>query len=85
MEKAIRPTKLGAKNWMFVGGKDTDWRSAVIYTFIEQVRAHQADPFRNPEVGVHSAHAPPDPTGGQLDALMPAAGLQLHSSTGKIA
>lgn len=44
-ENAIRPTKLGAKNWMFIGGKETGWRSAVIYTFVEQIRNHGLDPF----------------------------------------
>jgi transposase len=44
-ENAIRPTKLGMKNWMFVGGADTGWRSAVIYTIVEQVRRHGHDPF----------------------------------------
>ena len=44
-ENAVRPTKLGHKNWMFIGGEHTGWRSAVIYTFVEQVRRHSADPF----------------------------------------
>jgi len=44
-ENAIRPTKLGMKNWMFVGGADTGWRSAVIYTFVEQVRRLGGDPY----------------------------------------
>ena len=44
-ENAIRPLKLGAKNWMFIGGEATGWRSAVIYTFVEQVRSHGKDPF----------------------------------------
>lgn len=30
---------------MFIGGEDTGWRSAVIYTFVEQVRVHGLDPF----------------------------------------
>ena len=33
------------KNWMFIGAADTGWRSAVIYTFVEQVRRHGHDPF----------------------------------------
>ena len=41
----VRPTKLGHKNWMFIGGEHTGWRSAVIYTFVEQIRRHCADPF----------------------------------------
>ena len=44
-ENAIRPTKLGHKNWMFIGREHTGWRSAVIYTFVEQIRRHRADPF----------------------------------------
>ena len=44
-ENAIRPTKLGHKNWMFIGGEHTGWRSAVIYTFVEQLRCHGSDPF----------------------------------------
>lgn len=54
-ENAIRPTKLGHKNppsprlrrtcWMFIGGEHTGWRSAVIYTFVEQIRRQGADPF----------------------------------------
>jgi hypothetical protein len=30
---------------MFIGGEHTGWRSAVIYTFVEQVPRHGADPF----------------------------------------
>ena len=30
---------------MFIGGEATGWRSAVIYTFVEQVRSHGKDPF----------------------------------------
>ncbi len=45
-ENAVRPTKLGMKNWMFIGGEGTGWRSAVIYTMVEQVRRHGRDPSR---------------------------------------
>jgi hypothetical protein len=44
VENAVRPTKLGAKNWMFIGAEDTGQRSAVIYTLIENVRRHGKDP-----------------------------------------
>jgi len=44
-ENRIRPTKIGAKNWLFIGREDTGWRSAVIYTFVEGVRRHGLDPF----------------------------------------
>ena len=45
VENAIRPTKLGAKNWMFIGNEDTGWRSAVIYTLVENIRQGGGDPY----------------------------------------
>jgi hypothetical protein len=69
-ENAIRPTKLGHKNWMFIGGEHTGWRSAVLYTFVEQVRRHGADPFAYFEwVFEKLMHNPPS---GQLEELLPA-------------
>lgn len=72
-ENAIRPTKLGHKNWMFIGGDHTGWRSAVIYTFVEQVRRHGADPFGYFEwVFEKLMHNPPEE---QLEELLPASWL----------
>lgn len=45
VENDVRPLKLGAKNWLFIGNEDTGWRSAVIYTLIENVRSLDRDPF----------------------------------------
>lgn len=45
-ENAIRPTKLGAKNWLFVGGADTGQRSAILFTMVENIRRAGGDPFR---------------------------------------
>jgi transposase len=75
VENAIRPTKLGHKNWMFVGGKDTGWRSAVVYTFVEQVRSHGADPFRYLEWLFTQLMHRPNPSGAQIDSLMPSVWL----------
>lgn len=44
VENAIRPTAVGKKNWMFVGGEDTGERSAVIYTILESAKRHDHDP-----------------------------------------
>jgi transposase len=68
-ENAIRPTKLGHKNWMFIGGEQTGWRSAVIYTFVEQVRRHGADPFAYFEWVFEKLMRHPSPE--QLEALLP--------------
>jgi hypothetical protein len=76
---AIRPTKLGHKNWMFIGGKDTGWRSAVIYIpqgGIEQVRSRGADPYAYFERVFVKLMYHPSPSAEQLDQLLPTAWLQ---------
>jgi transposase len=86
VENAIRPTKLGHKNWMFVGGKDTGWRSAVIYTLVEQVRARGADPYRYLEWVLEKLMRQPNPSAEQIEALLPAAWIRpQHTAAGKIA
>jgi hypothetical protein len=81
VENAIRPTKLGHKNWMFVGGKDTGWRSAVIYTFVEQVRSRGADPYAYFEWVFEKLMHQPSPSAEQIDQLLPTAWLQaMHQS-----
>jgi hypothetical protein len=55
---------------MFIGGGHTGWRSAVIYTFVEQIRRHGADPFAYFEwVFEKLMHNPPE---DQLQDLLPA-------------
>jgi len=77
-EGAIRPTKLGMKNWMFIGSEHTGWRSAVIYTFVEQVRRHGRDPFAYFEwVFTKLMH---DPQPAELDRLLPSAWLKTLSA-----
>ena len=44
-ENAVRPLKIGAKNWLFIGREDTGWRSAIIYTLIENCRVLGHDPY----------------------------------------
>lgn len=73
-ENAIRPTKLGHKNWMFIGGEHTGWRSAVVYTFVEQVRRHGADPFAYFEWVFEKLMHTPTPE--ELEALLPANWIQ---------
>jgi len=35
VENAIRPTKLGAKNWLFVGNRESGRKCAILYTIVE--------------------------------------------------
>ena len=79
IENAIRPSKLGHKNWMFVRSEHTRWRSAVIYTFVEQVRRHGADPFAYFEwVFENLMH---DPASEELQALQPANWIKTRPAT----
>jgi len=45
VENSIRPTKLGAKNWMFIGHPDAGQRSAIIYSVVVSCQRHGKDPF----------------------------------------
>lgn len=45
VENAIRPTKLGAKNWLFIGHPDAGERSAIIYSLVGSCRRHGIDPL----------------------------------------
>ena len=44
-EQAIRPCKLGAKNWLFVGSPKAGKTSAVIYTILESCRRRGIEPM----------------------------------------
>ncbi len=46
IERGIRPTKLGAKNWIFIGHPDAGWRSAVIYSVIGTCQLLGVNPQR---------------------------------------
>ncbi|MDB4423421.1 transposase domain-containing protein [bacterium] len=59
---------------MFIGGKETGWRSAVIFTFVEQVRSHGHDPFAYFEwVFEKLIHKPPE---DELEGLLPEAWIE---------
>jgi transposase len=45
VENAIRPTKLGAKNWPFIGHPEAGERSAIIYSIVGSCRRHGIDPL----------------------------------------
>lgn len=45
IEGNIRPTKIGAKNWMHIGHPKAGWRSAVMYSVMGTCRLVGVDPF----------------------------------------
>lgn len=44
VENAIRPSKLGQKNWLFVGHPDAGDRAAVLYSLLASAQRHGHDP-----------------------------------------
>ena len=67
-ERGIRPTKLGAKNWLYIGHPDAGWRSAVIYSITGTCKLLKVNPVDYltwvlPRLATT--------TSGQLDGLLP--------------
>lgn len=44
IENAVRPTKLGAKNWLFIGAEGSGRTSAIIFTLVESAKRHGLEP-----------------------------------------
>jgi len=44
VENAIRPTKLGAKNWLFIGREEAGKSAAILYTIVVNCRRLGIDP-----------------------------------------
>jgi transposase len=76
VERGIRPTKLGAKNWMFIGHPDAGWRSAVIYAVVGTCKLLNV----NPEAYLNWVPKLASATTKTSSGLLPHdyAGLQLH-------
>jgi transposase len=43
-ERAVRPSKLGMKNWLFVGHPQAGQRTAIIYTIVQNCKNYGVDP-----------------------------------------
>ncbi len=45
IENAVRPTKLGLKNWLFIGHPEAGQRSAILYSVIVSCLRHGVEPL----------------------------------------
>jgi len=45
LESKFRPTKIGAKNWMFIGHPDAGQKSAIIYSILQTCTIHRINPY----------------------------------------
>lgn len=70
VENAIRPAKLGLKNYLFFGSLEAGVHNALLYTLVANCHAHQLDP----EIYLAEAirRMTSDPTDEQASALTPA-------------
>ena len=79
-ENAVRPTKLGMKNWMFFGNAEAGWISACIYTLVENCKRQGL----NPEAYIKEvlSHLPDNPAPAEAADLTPCkiAAASRHSS-----
>lgn len=78
VENAIRPTKLGAKNWLFLGAEDAGPTSAILFTFVESAKRHGLEPYAYLK---HLLETLPHTTNRQLQKLLPAAVAQSGKSS----
>ena len=67
-ENQIRPTAIGRKNWLFVGGEHTGQKSAILYTLIGNAQLHGIEPYAYLKDLLERL---PGMTTGQLDTLLP--------------
>lgn len=68
VERGIRPTKLGAKNWLYIGHPDAGWRSAVIYSITGTCKLLKINPVEYLTWVLPRLAAA---TSGQVDGLLP--------------
>jgi transposase len=48
IERQIKPWKLGAKNWLFVGGELAGQRAAVVMSLVQSAELNGLDPWAYP-------------------------------------
>lgn len=70
VERAIRPTKIGVKNWLFVGAETAGKTTAVLFSIIESAKQHGLEPYA---YLLHLLKTLPTATNRQIPSLMPAA------------
>lgn len=69
VEKEIRPTAAGKKNWLFVGDGEAGDCGAILYTEVESCRRRRIDPYAYLRDVLERIPATPD---GELYSLTPA-------------
>lgn len=79
LESKFRPTKIGEKNWMFIGHPDAGQKSAIIYTILNTCAIHRIDPNKYLEHTLELLIAADgEPSEQLLESLMPENWAKVH-------
>jgi transposase len=70
VENAVRPTKLGMKNWLFLGSEGAGDTSAILFTIVESAKQNGLEPYAYIK---HLLRVLPSTTNWQLHNLLPSA------------
>ena len=70
IENAVRPTKLGAKNWLFIGSEGSGRTSAIIFTLVESAKRQGIEPHAYLRELLHRL---PEASNHQIATLTPKA------------
>jgi transposase len=81
VENKIRPTKLGLKNWLFLGADGAGWRSTVIYSIINSCRNFGIEPYT---YMVDVLNRLPSMKNSELPNLLPDRWLEERRSAGRV-
>jgi transposase len=80
LESKFRPTKIGEKNWMFIGHPDAGQKSAIIYTVLNTCAIHRIDPRQYLEHALEQLIAADrQPTEQLLESLIPENWAKAHT------
>ena len=68
LEQQIKPWKLGAKNWLFVGSELAGQRAAVVMSLVQSAKLNGLDPWAYLRDVLARIHSHPS---NRIDALLP--------------
>jgi len=71
IERQVKPWKLGAKNWLFVGSELAGRRAAVVMSLVQSVKLNGLDPWAYLSDVLARIHSHPS---HRIDELLPLAG-----------
>ena len=68
LEQQIKPWKLGAKNWLFVGSELAGQRAAVVMSLVQSAKLNKIDPWAYLRDVLARIHTQP---ASRIDELLP--------------